>query len=158
MKKILLIVLSLAVAVSISGCIGGGGNSLEGVNTADASAVTDVKYSDYEDNLAGLEEYLVALKYIPEKAVPTDMMYAVIGAKDGDRYNFTVNGSAVYVELYEYDPTSLNDEGKRVISEIEETGKFHVFQGDNENAAFEAELSYNRKYMMIYTGDEKMMI
>lgn len=153
MKKILLTVISLAMAVTLSGCMGVGGNSLEGVSTDDSPDASKIKAADYSNDLEGLEKYLVAMGYIPEKAEPEKMMYTVIGAKDGDRYNFTVDNSAVYVELYEYDTDDLNDDANRVIGEVKKDGKFYVFgeTGNEEDAAFEAALSSNGKYLVSYT-------
>lgn len=140
------------MAVSFTGCYGSGGTSLEAVQTSAAPDATTINTDDYEDNLEGLEKYFIALGYIPEKAQPTEMMYNVIGAIDGDRYNFAVDSSAVYVELYEYDPDNLNDEATRVINEVKKDGKFYVFADDgNGNVAYEATLSDNEKYLMIYT-------
>lgn len=154
MKKILLFVICAIMAVSVSGCMGSGGNSLEGVQTSEAPDASKVDVSKYKNNLDGLEKYFVALGYIPEKAQGTEMMYNVIGAVDGDRYNFTVNSSVVYVELYEYDTEHLNDEAKRVINEVKKDGLFYVFDNknnDESNIAYEATLSDNGKYLMIYT-------
>lgn len=154
MKKLLLIVLSLAMAVSITGCMGTGGPGLEGVETSSAADISKIKASDYSNDLKGLEEYLIAVDYIPKKCKPTEMMYQVIGAKKGDRYNYTVNNSAVFVELYEYDPENLNSDAKRVIGEVKETGKFHILPGDtsDESTTYEATLSDNGKFLLIYQG------
>lgn len=153
MKRILLIVLTVVIAVSMSGCMRAGGSTLEGINIEDAADASKIKDSDYKDNLEGLEKYLKALGYIPENSEPTEMMYAVIGAKDGDRYNFTLSGTTIFVELYQYDPENLNKEAKRVIGEVKEKGKFRVFSGDKEEDAFDATLSYSGKYLVMYTGD-----
>ena len=154
MKKILLIVLSLAMAVSISGCAGTGGSGLEGVETSSAADISKIKASSYSNDLKGLEEYLVDIKYIPKSCTPTEMMYKVIGAEKGDRYYYTVNDSAVFVELYEYDTNNLNADAKRVIGEVKETGKFHVLSEDTseQSAAFEATISDNGKFLLIYQG------
>ena len=154
MKKILLIVLSLTLALSLTGCFANGGSQLEGVAISDAAEVSGVTYDKYKNDLEGLEKYLVDLKYIPEKAVPTAMMSGVIGAKKGDRYNYNIDGSAVYVELYEYDTGDLNSDAKRVIGEVKETGSFHVFDVDSDQDVIAAELSYNGKYLLIYTGGD----
>ena len=78
---------------------------------------------------------------------------SVIGAKDGDRYNFNVDNSAVFVELYEYDTDNLNDDAKRVIGEVQKEGKYYVFgESSKEDAAScEASISINGKYMVSYT-------
>lgn len=154
MKKIILLVICAVMTFSFAGCFGTGGTKLESVQTDEAPDAKEINADDYENNLKGLEEYFIALGYIPEKADATEMMYKVIGAVDGDRYNFTVNSSAVYVELYEYDPDNLGEEGQRVISEVKKDGKFYVFDNDgNDNIAYEATLSDNGKFLMIYTDN-----
>ncbi len=153
MKKILLFVVLLSTLVIFGGCFSSGGPALEEVRTEDAPDAAKVKMSSYTNNLVGLEKYLTALGYIPEKAEPQQLMCSVIGAKDGDRFNFKVDGAVVYVELFEYDTDKLNDEAKRVIGEVEKDGEYYVF-GENanvNNAAYEASLSANKKYLVSYT-------
>lgn len=153
MKKIITGILGILTAASLAGCMSTG-PKLEKLSTDDAPDAENIKSSDYKDNLEGLEKYLTALDYIPSKAEATDMMYSVIGAKDGDRYNFLVNNSTVFVELYEYEPDKLNDEGKRVIEEVKANGEFYVFGKDTEldgNVAYPATLSANGKYLLLYT-------
>ena len=139
MKKIILSVISVvAAAVLLCGC--SRGNGLPGVKTEDAPKAASVKQSDYNNDLEGLEKYLNALGYIPDDCKPVEMtLCSVIGAKDGDRYNFNVDNSAVFVELYEYDTDNLNDDAKRVKSSKEDA------------ASFEASISINGKYMVSYT-------
>lgn len=151
MKKIILTVILLTLVIVAAGC-SAGGNSLENVDTAATVDSSKINQSDYKNDLEGLEQYLTALNYIPENAAATQMMYNVIGAKGGDRYNFTVDKNAVYVELYEYDPDHLNEEAERVLNEVQKDGKFYVFDDKNlnDNVAYEAELSYNGKYLLIY--------
>ncbi len=154
MKKILLFVICAVMAVSFTGCFGTGGSSLPAVQTSEAPDSTKINAKDYNNNLEGLEKYFVDLGYIPKDAVATEMMYNVIGAVDGDRYYFTVNSSAIYIELYEYNPDKLNEDGVRVIGEVKKDGKFYVFNNeDEENIAYEATLSDNEKYLMIYTDN-----
>ena len=154
MKKIILTVIIAAVAIScMSGCFNAGGNSVPGVKTTEAPDVANVSAADYTNDLKGLEEYLVALGYIPTDCKPTKMMYNVIGAKDGDRFAFTVDNSAVSLELYEYDTENLNEDAKRVIAEVKKDGEYTVF-GDVSNqddTKFEASLSNNGKFLVAYT-------
>lgn len=155
MKKTILVVFSLILAVTLSGCMGSKGPSLENVEIASAPDASTIKDSEYKNNLEELEKYLVALGYIPEKTQPSKMLYTVIGAKDGDRYNFNVNNNSVYVEIYEYDTENINDDAKRVLSEIKKDGKFYVFadRSIKDNVAVEAYLSYNSKYVVVYNGN-----
>ena len=150
MKKIILAVLSIMIAVSLTGCIGQGGPQLPGISTEDAVDIKKVDVSKYKDDLSGLEDYLFALKYMPENLQPTEMMYSAIGAKAGDRYNFLVDNSTVYVELYEFDPANLNSQAKRIIGEVKETGSFKVLSAEDE-IEFPADLSENGKYLVLYT-------
>ena len=145
--------LGVLTAASLTGCMSSG-QQLEKLSTAEAPDKASVKSSDYKNDLEGLEKYLTALNYLPEKAEATEMLYKVIGAKDGDRYNFRVNNATVVVELYEYDPDALGDEGKRVLNEVKEQGEFRVFDKDSqidENPAYPATLSNNGKYLVLYT-------
>ncbi len=153
MKKILLFVILLSTIVVFGGCFGAGGPSLEEVKTDAAADAEKIKMDSYTKDLVGLEKYLIDLGYIPEKAEPQELMCSVLGAKDGDRFNFKVDGAVVYVELFEYDTDNLNDDAKRVIGEVEKDGKYYVFgeTGVNGNAAYEAFLSKNKKYLVSYT-------
>lgn len=154
MKKIILTVISLIVAaVCLSGCAGVGGQSLPGVTTETAPDPKTVKASEYDNNLEGLEKYLVDLGYMPSSCKPTEMMYSVIGAKDGDRYVFAVDDVPAYVELYEYDTEKMNEEGKRVTGEVKKDGKYYVFgeDGIGGDVAIEASLSDNGKFLVTYT-------
>ena len=182
MKKIIPFVICAAMALALTGCAAQSGPQLESVqasatesNTSsqnsDTSKTDDtskeestpkkVNPADYDNNLDGLEKYFVDIGYIPEKSKPTKMMYGVIGAIDGDRYNFVVNSTAIYLELYEYNPDDLKDEksenykeGNRVINEVKKDGKFYVFDNNGgDNVAYEATLSDNGKYLMIYTDN-----
>lgn len=156
MKKILISVLSVLTALTVSGCAPSPGSNLEQVKIDEAADKSKINVKDFENNLDGLEKYLVNLNYIPENAEPTEMMYSVIGAIDGDRYNFKVDSGIVYVEIYEYDPENLNQDAKRVISEVKDNGSFYVFDTNNvDSAAYEAELSYNKKYLLIYTDNSE---
>ena len=150
MKKILLSLFSLVIAISLTGCFGTGGPQLPGVNTDEGVDLKKIKTSDYKNNLDDLEKYLTDLKYIPSDAEPTLMMYQVIGATAGNRYNFTVDNSPVYVEIYEYNTDKLNEDAQRVISEVKKNGSFKVFTDKDEND-YPAELSSNGKYLLLYT-------
>lgn len=153
MKKLIVTISGILMALSLTGCAGTG-TQLEKISTADAPNADTIKASDYKDNLEGLENYLKALQYIPENAAKTDMMSNVIGAKEGHRYNFIVNNSTIFVELYEYEPDNLGEEGQRVIDEITKNGEFYVFSEDTNldgNVAYPAALSENGKYMVLYT-------
>ncbi|MGN1458026.1 MAG: hypothetical protein ACI4XP_08745 [Acutalibacteraceae bacterium] len=182
MKKIIPFVICAAMALALTGCATQSGPQLESVqasvtesNTSsqdsdtsktddtskETSTAKEINADDYDNNLKGLEKYFVDMGYIPEKSKPTKMMYGVIGAIDGDRYNFVVNSTAIYLELYEYNPDDLKDEksenykeGNRVINEVKKDGKFYVFDNNGgDNVAYEATLSDNGKYLMIYTDN-----
>lgn len=183
MKKLIPFVICAAMALALTGCAAQSGPQLESVqasatesntssqdsNTSktddtskeESSTAKEIKADDYDNNLKGLEKYFVDMGYIPEKSEPTEMMYGVIGAIDGDRYNFIVNSTAIYLELYEYNPDDLKDEksdnykeGNRVINEVKKDGKFYVFDNNGgDNVAYEAFLSDNGKYLMIYTDN-----
>ncbi len=151
MKKIILFVLTAVLAISFTGCIGGG-SKLPGVATSEGADIKKVDASKFKNDLDGLEEYLKKLKYLPEDITAVDMMSEVIGAKAGERYNFTVDNSTVFVELYEYDTDNMNAEAKRVTAEAKKDGKIKVLSDDN-SAAFPAVLSSSGKFLVMYTDN-----
>ncbi len=151
MKKFL-IVLCAALLLTLSGCFGSK-PSYENLDTTQAVDLDKVTWDDCEDNLDGLVKYFKKINFLPGDTTPTDMLSEVIGSKKGYRYIFTVDGSNVVVELYEYDTKNLDDSAKRVIGEIRETGSFHLFnkEGIDDDETYEATMSDSGKYMMIYT-------
>ena len=118
---------------------------------AETIQVEEVDDQDYEDSLAGLQQYLVDSKAVAGDA--TEMSYETIGAVDGYRYRFTLERSTVQVEVYEYDLENLSEEATAVLDSVKEKGTFPML--DKE---VEAVLSDSGKYMMIYTDTGKNQI
>lgn len=155
MKKVIIAAVCALTVFSFAGCAQQG-SKLENVDTNSVLTTDKVNMKDYENNLGGLEDYLIKLQYIPANTEKTKMMYSVIGAVAGDRYIFNVNNSGVLVELYEYEPDHLNKDAKRILGEVRETGAFHVFGNESidGNVTYPATLSDNEKYLMIYTDNK----
>ncbi len=151
MKKIVVAFMCALTACSFAGCASAG-VQLENIDSTKTVKPEDINITDYKNDLDGLEKYFIKLNYIPDKTQPTEMMYKVIGAVDGDRYIFNVNNSNVNIELYEYDPDNLNEDARRVLGEIKENGEFHVFKDKsiNGDTTYPGVISDNGKYMMIY--------
>lgn len=153
MKKIILAVLCAVLALTMTGCFQKG-PEYENLDTNAAVNPDTIKQSDYADDLDGLIKYLKALNYLPVNTDPTVMLSEVIGAKQGYRYIYNVDGSTVICELYEFDTSYSDPNAARVISEIKETGSFHLFnkEGVDTDTAYPATLSDNGKYVILY-GD-----
>ncbi len=151
MKKIILAVMAAAMIFSCTACMGST-TQLETVYTSEAPDAKNVKTDDYENNLDGLTKYLMALGYAPKNTTATKMLAETIGAENGVRYVFIVNSTSVDLELYEYDTKNLNDKAKEVLDEVKKSGKFTLFTDSEtgETQTFEATLSDNGKYLMIY--------
>lgn len=154
MKKILLVLLSAVITLSLTGCFGNR-PSYENVETAQGGNTEIISQKDYTDNLDGLIKYFQALNYLPKQTESTKMLSEVIGAKSGFRYIYNVDGSTVIAEFYEFEPNSTDANTKRVIGEIKEKGSFHLFdkEGVDKDTTYPAVLSDNEKYMMIYTDN-----
>ena len=151
MKKIFLAAECAVIALSMSGCFNRG-PQFENIDTAQSADPATVSVKDYKDDLNGLIGYFKALNYLPVQTEPTKMMSEVIGAKEGYRYIYTVNGSQTVIELYEYDPSSQDANAQRVINEIKKNGSFHLFdkEGVDKDVTYPAVLSDSGKFMMIY--------
>ncbi|MGN0550597.1 MAG: hypothetical protein ACI4I4_02000 [Acutalibacteraceae bacterium] len=135
MKKIIAICLILAAVLSFSGCVAAPQSENKSVKIADM----DSKYG-----LTQMCKDLQKKGYLPESGV--EMASDVIGAKTGYRFEASVNNDKITVELYEYDPENLNDDAKRIISEVKENGEFNML----DYAKVPAQISKNGKYMVIY--------
>lgn len=153
MKRILIIMLTLMLAVMAVSCSGG-----SSVNkTIDIKSVDEVNIDDYADNLDGLIDYFKNIGYIlcPENgassatSVETTLNANVINAKSGKRFQFTYEGSTVTMELYEF-YTGENATPSDAVEQVKQNGKFDVLGIDQ----FEAYISDNEKYMLVYTDKD----
>jgi predicted small lipoprotein YifL len=112
------------------------------VSSSSTSSTLDM--GRVEDNLKGLEEYLISAGVV--QGTPTDMAAEFIGAKSGAKYSYTYEGKNVIVELYEFEPSNLNETAKKTIDSVKKNGKFTIL-----NQEVPAVLSDSEKYLMIYT-------
>ena len=74
------------------------------------------------------------------------MAYETIGAQDGYRFRFILNGSTVQVEVYSYDVNNLNEQGQTVLDSVKADGSFTMLDND-----VPATLNSDGKYMLLYT-------
>ena len=63
MKKIIIALISSVIVFSLMGCMPTNAEQLVNVNTADEPKADNIKATDYENNLNGLEKYLKELDY-----------------------------------------------------------------------------------------------
>jgi hypothetical protein len=160
MKRILILALAVVMAGTMAACgmgdVGGPSSSSSSQSSSSqqssSSAVSTVDAGGYDDNLAGLEKYFAANSFISGN--PSDMQADFIGAVKGAKYQLGFNGKDnVTVELYEFDPASLNDTAKKVQSDVKSSGSFTIM-----GQQVPAVLSDSGKYLMIYkdtvTGDQ----
>ncbi len=153
MKKLWIISVAAVLTVSLTACGAGDvSTSSQGLpskagsqaSSQAASSTVKVEASSVSDNLEGLEKYLAGNASVT--GTPDTMRADMIGAKDGVRYKYGYSGKDnVILELYEFDPSSLNATAQKVISDVKATGKFAVI-GQQVSAT----LSKNGKYLMIY--------
>lgn len=148
MKKILIPALAVAMAVVLSACgmgdVGGASSGASSQAASSQAAVSKPDAGSYDDNLAGLEKYLAANSVL--SGDPTEMKADFIGAVSGAKYQFGYNGNNnVTVELYEFDPGSLNDSARAIQDEVKSKGSFTIM-GQHVQAV----LSDSGKYLMIY--------
>lgn len=160
MKKIAVIALALCMALTFTGCLGGGGNQGGSVAKLEIPTEKDpdgkdieiepelVSDKDFEDNIDGLSSYLEENYCIAGDKI--EMSYDVIGADAGYKYVFTYNKKAIQVELYEYPDSNLNALAQTVMDSIKENGMFPVLDKEVKGI-----LSDNEKYIMIYTDADE---
>ena len=162
MKKLTALCGALVLALSLSAC-GGTATQLPALVLEDPAAsnaasqvsgaesgtqaeptVEEVPYTEFDDSLDGLCDFLTANKAVAEE--PTEMAYETIGAAGGYRYRFILNNSTVQVEVYSFDLDNLGNQAQTVLDSVREKGSFTML--DNE---VPATLNSDGKYLLIYT-------
>lgn len=148
MKKILLLVMALALVMTLVGCGAGdvGGSSNAPQESAPVVSEKPLTEEEVEDTLEGLESYLVSGGLLGKEEVQ-QMQASFIGAKAGKRYRYKVGDVSVTTELYEYDPANLNATAKDYIAQVKKDGGFTILDQKVTGAL----LSDSGKYLMIYT-------
>lgn len=148
MKRYFLILTALALLFTTTACGAGDLGSPEYM--AEKQHENELQNSTVEEeplwsaNFEGLLECFEWHGYVQEDT-KTETLANIIGASEGYRYKSQVGRSQFYVELYYFDPEKLNETSNNIISEILETGSFHMLETE-----VPATLSSNKKYMMVY--------
>lgn len=168
LKKLLALVATAALAVTLTACTGTG-EQLPGLTLETSSASTssttsgvdvptpgdeedaqveiqveEVPDTEFEDTIDGLCDYLSANKAVTGD--PTEMAYETIGATEGYRFRFILGKSTVQVEVYSFDLDNLGAQAQTVLDSVREKGSFTML--DNE---VPATLNSDGKYLLIYT-------
>lgn len=141
LKKSLALLCTLLTLLSLAACGAAPGQSLPKLEIPEDGQIMMSKIGR-PDTLEGLCEYMA--EGLAITGDPVEMSYKEIGAVGGVRYRFTYNGSAVQVELYEFDLDNLDEQGKKCLDSVGEKGEFTVL--DKEVPAVR-----NGKYLLIYT-------
>lgn len=155
MKKFISAILASAIFLLVLGACGTGDvgdKEYMSVKQNEQSAASVQEQSSHAANepskLPGIQSLCEYFEYnhyvIADKK--SEVAAEMIGAISGVRYAAISGPSTFNIELYEYDPTHMNDNASGVIGSIESTGSFIVL-GRNVPAV----ISNNGKYMMVYT-------
>lgn len=137
MKKILAMFLVIAAVLSLGGCMGTGAKATTATDPADSSKIV---YTDYDNSLEGLCNYLDDLGYMvfdydaskDEAGQATIKMQAdMIGAEKGYKSSFYYGGDKWAVEAYYYKDVTSDlykeaQSGTFVLSEEIEDGSFEI--------------------------------
>ncbi len=137
MKKILAFAFAVIAVLSLGGCMGTGAKIITATDPAEADKIV---YTDYNDSLEGLCNYLDDLGYMvfdydaskDEAGAATIKMQAdIIGAEKGYKSNYHYSGDAWSVEVYYYKDTNSDmykeaQSGTIVLSEELKDGSFEI--------------------------------
>ena len=140
-KKILALAAAAALALTLAACGGTGeqlptlvledpsasntASDVSGVESGAQPTVEEVPDTEFPDTLDGLCDFLTANKAVAGE--PTEMAYETIGAQDGYRFRFILNGSTV-------------------LDSVKAEGSFTMLDND-----VPATLNSDGKYMLLYT-------
>ena len=150
MKRIILTLLAiLLIAAFAVGCgVEDPLNPNKTVADDDSGEQTDQTANDanYDDSIEGIYNYMLDLGLI-NKSDPTAMAADLIGAEEGNKYSYRLNGTQVTVELYSYDTENLNDTAKEILDSLKATGSFEIL----DLGEVKAVLSDSGKYLLVYS-------
>ena len=171
MKKILAFMLLVVLALSLCACSSSSTATqpklaeVKGeVGTPDEfvldATADQVEVNKYADDIVGLCEYLAdkncisevnydskAKKLTVDEDVKDSLIVAkaeLIGAEAGYKFTYTYDGGSVVVEVYKY-----KDTNNKWYKQAKAEGKI-TLSDEIENGTFDAILSDNGKYVMIY--------
>ncbi len=156
MKKVLCFAIALVLILSLCAC------STQNTNTAKVQSVTDpettegIVYTNYEDSLRGICEYMAALGYVydlpeatgDEMTDPLPMRAEFVGADEGYKFTCKYDGANINVEIY-----SFTDTNNAYYKQGVETGEITLSE-EIDNGTFGVTFSGNGKYMMVYDDAE----
>ena len=142
MKKIFAVLLIIAIAFSLTACMGT--TSSTGSTSATEVKVEDVDIKNYDKTFDGMQKYLKDLKLITGDK--TETQADIVGAKKGVRYNVDKTN---FVEFYAVDITATPDEAQKMFDSIADGGTYDPLglQG------LKGVVSGSGKYVMLYKAD-----
>lgn len=146
MKRLVAILLSVLMIISLAGCtIGTDGTKLSGSTAStEATEAPDVDIDKYNKDFNGMQDYLKELDLISKKEADKTVMQAdIIGAKQGVRYKIDTTN---FVEFYEFDITATPDEAENVLSAFANGETYKVLGFEDVKGV----VSNSGKYVMLY--------
>ena len=150
MKRLVAILMTVLIIVSLAGCtMGTDGTKLNTSGTAatDATEAPKVDIAKYSKDFKGMQEYLIELKLISKKEGDKTVMQAdLIGAKQGVRYK--VADAPDFVEFYEFDFAATPDEAKNVVKAFENDETYKVLGFED----VKGKVSSSGKFVMLYSA------
>ncbi len=146
MKRLVAILLSILVVVSLSACtMGTDGTKLNGNTEAtDATQAPQADIDKYAKDFDGMQEYLKELELVSSKKDDKTVMQAdLIGAKQGVRYKIDTTN---FVEFYEFDIAATPDEAEKVLSAFANDETYKVLGLEDVKGV----VSNSGKFAMLY--------
>ncbi len=143
MKKIFAILLIIAIAVSLTACMGTTSNTASTTPTEKVKA-EDVDIKNYEKNFSGMLSYLYDLELITGDKIETQA--DIVGAKSGVRYNVDKTN---FVEFYAVDTDATPDQAVKMFDSIADDGTYDPLGLQKMKGV----VSGSGKYVMLYKAD-----
>ena len=146
LKKILVIMLVLVMAMSLTGCMTNRGTTYTELTVSETEKNPDM--GAYTNDFDGIVKYLTDCELIAGEG--TEMSADFIGAKVGKKFAFTYEGQKITCEIYEYDLDNLTAEAQAIIDSVKTNGHFTSLDSE-----VKAVVSNSGKFLMIYVNGAK---
>lgn len=147
MKRLIALLLTLLVVVSLSACTFGSRPLEQKATQAQEDDTPDI--TKYKKDFAGMQKYLIDMELLPsEGSAKSKTKAEIVGAKAGVRYILDTEN---FVEFYQFDTKATPDEAQNLFDTVKDGGTYDVLG----LTKLKGVVSDSGNFIMLYPADSK---
>lgn len=147
MKRLIALLLTLLVVVSLSACTFGSRPLEQKATQAQEDDTPDI--TKYKKDFAGMQKYLVDMELLPTgDGIKSETKAEVLGAQKGVRYILDAEN---FVEFYQIDTKATPDEAQKLYDTVKDGGTYDVLG----LSQLKGVVSDSGNFIMLYAASSK---